>query len=638
MANILGIGASSLQAIQQALNTTGHNIANANTEGYSRQEINMSANQAQRYGFGYLGQGVSIQSVQRSFDQFLTNQVQDFTSSQSRYNIFAEFSGRVDDIMAMSSNSMNSSIQNFFSAIQDIASSPSTLPERQAVMGEAQNLLDRYNNFNKVLGDLNTEVNNLLRSSVAEINSLSDRIASLNEQIVSARLATNGAEPNDMLDQRDRLVKELAEKVTVSTVEQSDGSLSVFVGNGQSIVVGSSSSHLTTLNNPYDASQLEIGMAGQVNQTGISQFLRGGEIQGLMDFKNRVLEPAQTELGLVILGLAETVNSQHALGMDLNDATGGQFFQTGGINVAANSFNTGSSAPAVTLSDISQLRPSEYQLDFDGAQWQLTRLNDGTSVSGAGPLVLDGMTVDVTTGTPTIGDSFRFNPAQSATNNIQLAFTDPRKIAAASLVKNTVSSGNGGEGVLSGLQVLPGHTLPLAGDITLTFNPDALGAGIPGFDVTGGPGGTIAYDPFTESAGKTFTFGTEGISFSISDIPLAGDSFVISNNAGSYGDNSNIVSIGGLQNQSLLNGGQDSFQELYGGMVAKVGVTTQQAQSSLEVETTLLEQAERYKDSGSGVNLDEEAASMLKYQQQYQAAAQLIKVADEMFQTLIRSV
>jgi flagellar hook-associated protein 1 FlgK len=632
------MGSSSLLSLQKALSTVGHNIANVNTEGYSRQTVHFGASNPQSFGFGYIGQGAEVQSVERSFNQFLTSQVQSFTANQSKYEAFVEFSSRVDNLLANSENSLNTSLQKFFSAFADVAANPSTLPERQVLIGEANNLIDRQQNFSQLLQSLNQEVNSEMRFAVAEINGLADSIGTLNREITSATSSGKSSPPNDLLDQRDRLIKQLSQNISVTTTEQDDGALNVFIGRGQALVVGSQSTHLQTQPNPYDSSRLEVGIAGQLNVNGNSQFIRGGKLQGLIDFRNRVLLPAQSQLGLVALGLSETINTQHQMGMDLNSELGGEFFQSVAIEIAGNIGNAGTAAPAATLTDVSELRASDYSLVYDGVEWQFTRLSDNSSVSGVGSLSLDGINLDLSSGTAVAGDSFILNPARTAAANFSLAITDPRKIAAASPVIANTSIANTGVAVLSNLTIDSNNSLPLTSPVSLTFNPDALGAGVPGFDVDGGPGGTLAYDPASESTGKNFNFSALGLSFTISDTPKAGDSFTLSHNGGASGDNRNAISIGELQFQSILNGGKDSYQEFYGSMVAQVGVNHRQGLDSLTVETSLLQQAQNYRDSASGVNLDEEAANLLRYQQAYQASAQLVKIANELFQTLINSI
>lgn len=640
MVDILKIGASTLSSLQQAMNTTGHNIANVNTDGYSRQSVQFETTESQRYGFGFIGQGSKIGSVDRAYNDFLTSQVRDFTSSQSQQSVFVEFASRIDNLLANTETSLNTSMQRFFGSLADVAASPSTLPERQALLGEATNLVDKQQSFYGMLQDLNAEVNSAMQLAVDDINNLAEGIGQLNRQITSESNSGSRSTPNDLLDQRDRLIEQLSEKIGVSTVEQSDGSLNVFVGKGQPIVVGSQVTRLQTETSPFDSSQYEIGIEGQLSTNGNSKFVSGGELQGLIDFRSRVLSPALSQMGLVSLGLTEAMNDQHLRGMDLDGNLGSKMFAESSITVAAKSTNSGTTVPAVTLNDYTELRPSDYQVSYDGAQWHLTRLSDNTSVSGAGPLELDGMSVDVATGTPTAGDSFKFNPAREAAANFGLLISDPRKIAAASPISFNAGSGNTGTGAISNLVVDSANTLPLASNVSLTFNPDAMGPGLPGFDVVGGPGGLgpYAYDPVTEAAGKTITLGATGVSFTVSGTVETGDSFTIENNFGATGDNSNALIMSELQHKSLLGGKSDTFQETYGAMVAHVGSQQRQGNANLQLETSLLHQAESYKDSVTGVNLDEEAANLMRYQQAYQAAAQLVKISEDIFQTLMGSL
>ena len=635
MADLLRLGAGSLQNWQSALNTTGHNIANANTEGYSRQTVELGTARALRFGFGYVGQGAEIVSIERASNSFVTSQVRNFTSSASQYETFVQFSSRVDDILANSQNSLSVSMERFFNAASDVAASPSTLPERQALIGEGDNLVARQQSFNALLQDLNSEINSAIGLRVTEINGIASSISGINQLILNTN--NSGGTPNDLLDQRDRLVEKLSSKISTSVVEQNDGSFNVLIGKGQALVIGAVPTELEVRFNQFDSSRLEIGVKGLIGNDA-SQFVKGGELQGLLDFRSRVLNPAQTQLGVLALGIGETINAQHKVGVDLNGVLGGNIFAPIAISVAPEGFNAGTSGPVVTLTDASEVRASDYSLDYNGTQWQLTRLSDSTSVSGAGPLVLDGMSVDVSAGVPVSGDSFRINPGHDAAVNFAMAISDPRKIAAASPVIADTPLANVGIGILTDLKVAANNTLPLAAPISLTFNANAGGAGIPGFDVVGGPGGSILYDPATDGAGKAFTFATQGVSFTLANTPQPGDSFTITNNTGAFGDNRNIVQIGELQYASTLNGGKNSYQEFYGGLVAQVGVISNQAGSNLTIENSLLNQATDYRDSISGVNLDEEAANLLRYQQAYQASAQMIKIADQLFQTLINSI
>lgn len=638
MANILDIGTKSLMNMQHALTTTGHNISNANTEGYSRQQIRMDAGIFREYGFGFLGQGASVGSIDRVFDGFVSNQLNGFISSSTRYETFVQFNDRLNDLFADPQSSLNSSIQNLFSAVQEVSASPSGMAQREVLLGDAQNLVYRQQSLNKMLTDMGQDITNEVRLIVDDLNNAVDSIGVLNQQIVAATAAAFGAQPNDLLDERDRLIRSLSEKVSVTSVQQPDGSINIFVGNGQGLVVGNQTTHLDVRANAYDASKVEIGLEGQLQGTNISRFIHGGELQGLMDFRNRNLLQAQDALGLIALTLTESFNTQHQLGLDMNGVAGGAFFSHADAVIRPHDNNAGTAAPALTVTDTTQLRASDYRLHYSGSQWELTRLSDNTSVSGAGPLSLDGMTVDVSSGTPQANDSFLFNPARDAGATLKLALTDARGFAAASALTLSKPATNSGTGSFPTLGVTDPSFIPLATPVSLSFDPDALGAGQPGLLVNGGADGILAYDPVADAAGKSFTLAGLGVTFTFAGAPASGDAFTLQHNTGARGDNGNAVLLGQLQTLKQVDGGLSTLQQHYGGMVAKIGIAGRQAETNLAVEQALRQQAENYHVAVTGVNLDEEAANLIRYQQAYQASAQVVKVATDIFQTLLNSI
>ncbi|MDY6982301.1 MAG: flagellar hook-associated protein FlgK, partial [Pseudomonadota bacterium] len=519
MVDMLRIGSNSLLNIQHAMNTTGHNIANVNTEGYSRQTVNVVTNGYQSLGFGFVGQGARIDSITRSSNDFLTTQIRGFNSTQSQYQTSLTYLSRLDDIMSNSSNSLNTALQNFFNSVQEVSANPSGIPERQLLIADAQNLISRQQSMNRMFSDLNKEVNSELRSVVADINGLADSISLLNQEIVSSRAGNNNAPPNDLLDKRDLLIKQLASKVSVTAVNQDDGSLNIFVGRGQALVVGAQVTHLQTVNNPFDSSRLEIGMKGSPVSSNISDQLTGGALQGLLDFRNNSLLPAQAQTGLIALALTDAFNAQHRAGMDLNGDLGSDFFTPLQTRVANALGNAGTAEPSVTVNNPGALTPSDYRLSYAAAGWTLTRMSDNTSVTGAGPLTMDGMTIDVTTGTAQPGDSFLLNPAREASNNFALSLRDPRKFAAAGAVSLNTKSSNTGTAALQGVRVTDPTALPLGAPLNIVFDPDAVGPGQPGFLINGGADGVLAYDPAAESDGKDFTLAAFGVSFRISGTP-----------------------------------------------------------------------------------------------------------------------
>jgi flagellar hook-associated protein 1 len=638
MANILDIGTTSLMNMQHALSTTGHNIANANTDGYSRQQIRMDSGIFREYGFGYLGQGASVGSIDRVFDSFISNQLNGFVSSTARYESFMQYNDRLNDLFADPQNSLNSSIQNLFSAVQEVSASPSGMAQREVLLGDAGNLVYRQQSLNKMLTNMGQDIANEIRLIVDDLNNTVASIGVLNDEIVAATSAAFGAQPNDLLDERDRLIRTLSSQVSVTAVQQPDGAINIFVGNGQGLVVGNQTTQLQVRTNAYDASILEIGMVGQLKGTNITRFITGGELQGLMDFRNRNLLQAQDALGLIALTLTDSFNSQHQLGLDMNGVAGGTFFSHGTAVIKQHDNNAGSAAPTLVIQDTTQVRATDYKLYYTGSQWELTRLSDSTSVSGAGPLILDGMTVNVASGTPQANDSWIFNPARDASGTLKLAISDARSFAAASALTASKPAINTGTGSITTLGVTDPALIPLAAPVSITFDPDALGTGQPGLLINGGAHGSFAYSPVTDAAGKSFTIAALGVSFTMQGAPAGGDEFVLKHNTGATGDNGNALRLGDLQTLKQVNGELSTLQEHFGAMVAKIGVSGRQAKTNLAVEQALQRQAESYHISVTGVNLDEEAANLIRYQQAYQASAQVVKVATDIFQTLLNSI
>ncbi len=635
MADILNIGTSALLSLQQAINTTGHNIANVNTDGYSRQRVDLDTLTPQLSGGNYVGSGVTVDSVQRIYDQFLVSEVRSRTSSASGYDTLYSLSSRLDGLLGDSAVGLAPALGEFFSAMQDVANNPGSLPERQVLLGQAQVLADRFHYLDSNLRSIGEEINARIEGSVGEINTLATNIASLNDQIVSATARAGGSPPNDLLDARDQQINQLAELIGVNTVAQSDGAINVMIGNGQALVVGSHAEAFQTFNDPYDSTQTLVGITGPGgNVFDITRFLSGGGLGAALDFREQVLDPAINQLGVVAVGLSSTFNQQHQLGIDLEGDAGGDFFTPLTAVVSQSPNNTGSSVVNATIADATLLSGDDYRLRYDGSQWALSNLSSGVIQTGAGPFVVDGLTISVS-GLPANGDSFLIQPTRQAASQFDVALTRAEDFAAASPLRGQEVLSNVGSADISGLVVTDAAALPLATDVTLTFNSDAFGVGIPGFDVVGIAGGPLAYDPVAESAGKTFSLG--GFEFTLSGVPRAGDELVIENNANGTGDNSNALMMASLQNNKQLYGGTSSYQEAYANIVADVAVKTRQAESSLSTEQVLLGQAVSARESVSGVNLDEEAANLIRFQQAYQAAAQIIAVSDQLFQTLLNA-
>ena len=639
MASILSIGTSALLSMQQALNTTGHNIANVNTEGYSRQTANFTTRTPQFLGGHFVGSGVQVGSLERSYNQFLTGRVFDHGSSQAYYDTFATMSERVDNLVGDANAGMTKAAEQFFSSMQALSNDPGSTTARQLVLSNAQNLANQFQSLDRNLADLGGEATQRATAVVAEINSLAEELAALNSDIRLAKGTDRGSPPNDLFDERDRLLGELSTKVGMSYNEQRDGTVDVMIGTGQPLVINEGAQTLTISSSATAPGQLQLGIAS-VNGVviNVDNLISGGELQGLVDFSGRILDATRNGVGRMAMSISETFNAQHQLGLDLNDALGVDFFTSPSPTVLADPNNTGAATVTVTLDDVIALEPADYQLDYSGTQWQVTRTSDNAVVSGAGPsFSLDGITINIS-GAPAPGDSFLVRPVHDAAGQFGVQLVDSSQVAAAAPLRSNQALTNSGTGVINKLVVNATGGLPLAGPVTLTFNPDALGAGLPGYDVSGGPAGPIAYNPATDSGGKDISVSGYGdMSFTLFGLPQAGDTLTIESNTGASGDNRNALLLSGLQREKLFDGGTATYEELYGQVVGAVGIATGRAQSGLQTETLLMDQAQSARDSVAGVNLEEEAANLLRFQQAYQAAAQVVAIADEMFQTLLNA-
>ncbi len=675
MTGLLGIGASGVISYKSALDTIGHNISNANTEGYSRQRVDLAANPASYKGYGYVGNGVQTESIERLYDRFVDAQIRGSTSNQAEFETYYSYTSQLDNLLADESLSLDPSIQNFFNAVQELADNPSSSISREFLLAESSTLVNRMNYLNDQLGDTRSRLNQDLTVTVNDINNIANAIAEINQSITTSTGMANGVQPNDLLDQRDQLLRELSELTNVTTVAQNNGAINVFIGTGQALVIDNEARSLAVTNSATDASRKEISFITDSSSVTITRQLTGGRVGGMLSFQDEVLDSSQNELGRVVVGLVEQFNAQHQLGVDLSGSLGGTFFTAPTPDALANANNSGTGVVTAAfsnqpLSNYSDLTASDYELrSTDGGDnYTLTRLSDNTvfnidvtaattlaadgfeTVPGAPATVtVDGFTLSIAAGAAT-GDRFQIQPTRDAAAEVSLAITDASTIAAAgSLRASEAVDGNGmptnvGTAAITQPAVSSTAELPLSGsggDITLTFNPNAGGAGTPGFDVAGALPAVLLYNPATESAGKALTFTTDtkgDMSFRISGLPATGDSFIITDNTNPVGDNRNALALAGIQqSQSMING-TASLQESYSQMVSGIGTDSRRAEINMQSHQGLLDQAVLSRDAVSGVNLDEEAADLLRYQQAYQAAAQVVSVAGTLFDTLLAAV
>ena len=617
MADTLSIGSSALQSLQKAINITGYNIANVNTEGYSRQVVNFSSTSG----------GVEITSIERNYNFYLSREVQDRTAGKSAADASSNLASRLSTLLTDPATSASGVLDNFFSAVQDVANNPSTTPERQVLLGEAQSLTDRFRFIDGRIEELGNEINLRKQTIVSDINGLTANIANLNLQI-SEETNRTGTAPPDLFDARDRALTDLAELVGYTILENEDGSFNVTMGGGQPLVSEFNSYNLSVFTSTTNPKALAI--AGKTANSDISSRISGGELGGLIDFRTNSLEPAQAQLGLIATTLSASFNAQQALGLDLNGIAGTALFSSTSPTVVSSSSNSGSAVITATIADASALTGDRYQLSYDGANWSLKNIATGATQAVAPPATVDGFTMTVASGAAAAGDSFLIDIVGTAAADFRVTLSDPEGVAAALPVRANEALANKGNGELSDLTVTATNvapTLPLASALTLTFD-----SGNNRYNVTGGATTTLAYTPASDAAGVSRTIG--GITFTLSGTPSNGDVITIENNTSGSGDNRNMLVMVGLEASNKVEGSR-TFTDEYNSLVTNVAVNARKADSASAAEDVLLQQATISRDNLQAVNLEEEAIQLMRYQQSLQAAVQLVSVADTVFQAML---
>lgn len=620
MGDILATGSSALLAYQAALNTTSHNIANANTQGYSRQRVDLVSKLGDGSGSGYIGNGVDVASVQRITDALVNVRLQTSNSAYARINAYSDYASQIDTLMSDTGTSLAAPLQSFFDAANALANAPTSSAARQSLLGSAQTLSSRIGTMQTQLDGMASSINQSLTSTVSSINDDTQALAKLNDQIVNARAQFGGQPPNDLLDQRDALVQKIASKIGISTAPQDDGSLNVFTASGQALVLGKQATALGTAPDAYNSGAVDVTYNGKP----ITAQLSGGSIGGLLDARREVIDPARTELGQLAAGIASAVNAQNAAGVDLAGNRGGDLLTMPAGSASAAAANAGNATMSVAISDVGALDGSNYVLKFDGSAWSANDAATGASLAltGSGtagdPLKIGGTSITLA-GSAQAGDKFLVQPTLHAAGQLKLATSDASKIAAATAVNASAASGNSSQ--VGAISVSDGRNANLTDAVTITFTDANT------YQINGS--GSYAYNGSGISA--------NGWTLSLSGTAAAGDSFTIRKTGANSSDNSNATALAQLGGKALFDGGLNSINAAQSSLTTQAATRAQQASLALDAQTAVQTQAAGARDSVSGVNLDEEAADLLRYQQAYQAAAQVIAAANQIFQSLLQA-
>ncbi|WP_340571234.1 flagellar hook-associated protein FlgK [Stenotrophomonas sp. G106K1] len=624
MSSVLSTGTSALLAFQRALATTSHNVANLNTPGYSRQKVDFATATPQNYGYGDVGNGTRIVDIRRAADQLAISRLLDSSGELARLKQLSGMADRVNALFSDAATNVAGVWSNFFDTVSGLSSNAAGTADRQNMLDGGKALANRFSQLNTHLNNLNGEVNNGLMAGATEVNRLASEIAQINGAI-----GTNiaNAAP-DLLDRRDQLISQLVGYTGGTAVVQDGGIMNVYTAGGQALVVGTTASKVTTVADPYQPERLQLALQTQGGTITLDPKAVGGQIGGLLEFRDTVLTPAQAELGKLAVGLAETFNSTHRQGVDLYGQMGGDFFNIGTPRVTGNASNTGTGSITASYGDLGKLEAQNIVLKFDGSNWAASRADTGASVpltgtgTAADPLIINGVKL-VVGGTPAANDRYLLQPTAGVAGSLEMAITDPSRIAAAAAIKGAAALANTGTGKLSGMTVTDAANANLRNPAAIVFTSATT------YTIDGGP-------PQTYAPGQTIS--ANGWSVVLDGVPKNGDTFNITPTPAGSSDNSNATKLSKVESAKAFNAGTVTLGGALGGLTTQVGAAARSAEYSLGAQQVIADQAQAARDEVSGVNLDEEAADMLRLQQAYQAASQLISTADSMFQTILGAV
>ncbi len=656
--NLYNTGVSGLLASQQQLATTGNNIANVNTEGYTRQRAEQNATTGIYSGGNFIGTGTYIEDISRVYDQFSYKEQLLTQTSLSHADSLNIDLGQLDQMMTFSGGAINSSITSFYEAINSISDNPSDLGLRNMAISQAQILSDDLNSMNENLNQIVKSTNGEIAEIAGHISDISAEIGKVNEQILFSQHSVQGQQ-NDLLDARDSLVNDLSQYTSVNTIVDNLGVMTVMIGNGATLVAGTTSLSVGVQAGDPDPNQTVLSIVGPNSSVNLNGSTVGGVLAAKYEFRDEHVAEVQSEMNRIAMAISGTINDAQHSGLDLNNEEGQNFFTD--INtplleqsrVFSSSKNTGSSESSVTITDITKVPTDEFMVEFNGTNYIMTNLTDSSTLDLGTPGSLNtdaadtyGFQFNEDSGTPAAGDVFIIKPTHNSAAFMDVSLTQASGLAASSAIDVTASTTNiGGASVEINSVIGATNARQYAIDNNLAVDI---------YETTPGSFAYRVYDSSTSTDIATGSYvlggsvtvelppGVANFSIEIQGNPTgstlaAPETFSIADSFGT-GNNKNSLALGLTQEQGILNGGKDSFTQGLSISTATVGSAASSAELTESTAQALFTQAYNRNQSTSGVNLDEEAANLLKYQQAYQAASQIISTANTIFETLLSAV
>ncbi|ALO41420.1 flagellar hook-associated protein FlgK [Pseudoalteromonas phenolica] len=661
--NLMNIGSAGIRANSELLQTTSKNISNLNTKGYIRERTEHSTMVGNQVGRG---------ETVRLINEFAQKQLNRDISNKTYYEQFVTESSRVDTLFGEESNSLNNSINSLFNNLQEAMNLPSSTVTRSLFLTDAQNLVDQMDRLSGIVFDQNNIVNEQLSIMADEANNLIQKISDLNDKVVAVELQSGITSGNSVVNERDEAIKDLAELVDIETLDGPNGEKLVFLGSGQSLVMENGTFNTFDMDGDPDPNIKELKLDspdGKAIELDVNISSLRGKMGGLLAFRDEILHPAQNQLGQIGLALADAFNEQNKKGMDLDGNIGGDIFSIPTVGGYAYADNTGTASVNATVEagKGSEIPATDFRVTFTSATTvEIAAVDSKGNVIGTPSTanvtagVIDsstitsgesfGLEMDVS-GTANTGDSFLIKLNSSAASTMELATERPESLALASPIRTTTEANNTSNATISvgsvtntgtGSNFTASPPSLTQGDITLTKTGNANE-----YQIQDGNGTTtFTITPPAENilAQAGAPYDSYGFDFNIDGTAATGDVFTIEFNTGGFDDNRNGLELSMLPSEELVRqnvvttataDNLKTFNEAYAGLVTEIGVIANQAKTNGAAFEALAEQSEAWFESMSGVNLDEEAANLLRFQQAYSASAQIITTARTVFDTLL---
>ena len=630
--SLMSLGSKAVNAAYTQLQSTGNNIANANVKGYSRQSAQLATSSAEYSGSGYLGRGVTVTTIARASNMFMSQQMVATGSAAAADAVRRDRLSQLEQVFASGGAGLGQAATQIFNAFADLAAVPTDLSARQVVLARLEDFASLSRSTSAQIESLQGSVNHDLVGAVAEVNAMAGALAKLNVSIQKA--GAEGHSPNDLLDQRDQLVKSLGEKLQLQVYIGADDTASLFVGSGQSLVIGGAAYKVMAGADANDPTRVRMS----IDQGGLSadmtiQDVGDGQIGGLLDFQGQALADARNRLGQLVTGLASALNQQQTLGLDLQGQAGSAFFSLNGpqaLPATHNAQDAGGNYLAtlsLSITDPSRLKASEYQLVPDpaqGGQYIVTRLADGQVFQPvADGQVIDGFAITIGPTPPGAGESFRLKPVSGAASDLTALLKNPRGVAAANPVTAQVAATNRGTASVRALDIV---AAPMAGYQALTLNfIDDQG----GYEILDASQARLASGSYV--AGRPIAY--DGMALQLSGLARSGDQLTLAPTTHPAASNGNAMRFDNLASQALIDG--QTVADAHANTLSALGVQLQGAKQAADTSEAVAGRAAADLSGVVGVNLDEEAARLIQYQQAYQASAKVLQSAQSLLDTIL---